>query len=153
MNDFFQGWRRKTGFATLVLAVLISAAWGLSSQVSVTIDQDLGDWQYHAHSRDGEFGVWWYRPNEWVRRRSVQWFWGKDRAALNFWIEANRDVCSRKFEGCSFSNQESENQIGATDFAELTVPYWQPILPMTLLSAFLILWKPRRWESVADSER
>ena len=149
MREFFRGWRRKVGVGTLLLACLISAAWGFSTHVYALVDHHFGDWQYHALSYDGKFALWRYKPNDWVRKRRVQLIhcWGANRSDLDNYritIEAQKDVYSRRFAACGFSNQGRENEIGPTEFMEFTVPYWQPILPLTLLSACLILWKPRQ---------
>lgn len=148
MCEFFKGWRRKCGCAVLLLATLICAAWGASTQLCILVDHDVGDWQYHAHSYNGEFGLWRYKPNDWPRNQGCEWYtsWGNHKLwrFIRTSLNAEREVCSRRFVGCGFSKQLSENEIGATDFAELTVPYWQPILPLTLLSTYLVLWKPRK---------
>lgn len=148
MGEFFNGWRRKVGCATLLLATMTGAAWGLSMLLCISIDHDVGDWQYHAHLYDGEFALWWYKPNDWLHRKNVEWFttWGAncdDLRHYHIWFEVQRECLSGKVAGCGYINQGRENEIRPTDFAVLTLLYWQPIVPLTLLSAVLIFWSPR----------
>lgn len=148
MRSFFQGRRRKWACATLLVAILLSAVWGASTQVCVMVDHDYGDWQYHVHLYDGELGLWWYKPNDWVRQQNLEWYtrlgnrdlW--DFTAADF--KAERNVCSGRFVGCGFLTQDRENEVGPTDFMELMVRFWQPTLPLTLLSAYLMLSTTRK---------
>ena len=107
MREFFHGWRRKAGLATLVMAYGLMGLWirsgllpeeleihnpfGRSDAKFVSLDNNLEYWRLPW--REGIAST---RPTEWKR------------------------VCC--------------------------IPYWSVVIPLTLLSVVLVLWKPRKHE-------
>jgi hypothetical protein len=136
MSEFFHGWRRKVGVPTLLMACILMAGWVRSSRKldflrlpvpltgwSVSIESASGFIQLrldgdNAHS---EFG---YFPTE-----------------LKTYLIYYSDYPLSTFEYEWYSAGDSR----PTDCGIITLfPYWSVILLPTLLSAYLLLSKPRK---------
>lgn len=145
MRDFFCRWRRSLGVVTLVIALVTVGAWIRSI--------DVTDWSWwwterssHTqYSADGHFS---WRSQFYERSVDPRttnpgtWrqFSGTRRPKLD---EPNTNIgllWNYSFSG--FRIRKSEI-LGTTTYW-LKVPYWLVATPLTLLSASLILWKPRK---------
>ena len=104
MGEFFRGWRRKAGLATLAMALLLMAGWMRSYMNQEYVYVHRTPSHYKIISYDGRL--------RWVRD----------------------EMSYRQYELWS-------------------VPYWSLVLPLTLLSAWLILIKPRPAKSAKESNR
>ncbi len=148
MGEFFNGWRRKSGLVTLAMALLSTVAWMRSYVIRdkleivphphclhaivsgsgrlvwqrlVSTDMPFlhYDFPFVLHSSDGPEGddLAWYR-------REVEW----------------------RLEGSGFDFGAVHSFTGNVRAQFAKVPYWSLVLPLTLLSAWLILIKPRKEE-------
>jgi hypothetical protein len=120
MHTFFPGWRRKAGCVLLVIALLVTCVWLRSLVVADAFD------------------IRWQRV--YVRHGAVISVDGSVSATLNS-QKRSRDqdgiywVCIAK----------AEQKVSLYHYA-LEIPYWSITMPLTLLSAYLILSKPRKRE-------
>jgi hypothetical protein len=168
MHTLFDGWRRKTGCVTLLLACAIYGAWIRSSTVTDSVNC-YSWWKVMQSlvSSDGSLS-WERRDTTAVRNREVP-FWKRGPAG-------RKRRAQRGLPQLAFIRSESivargklNRRLDAPDiiwhwrwhgFGSGTwpahhttlwvIPYWSIVLPLTLLSAYLILWKPRKR---ADSEK
>lgn len=158
MHDFFRGWKRKAGVATLVMACVFMACWVRSDRIpdEVILAQTRGPFMDSAkfQSRKGillltyfdEEGI----PLHWVRPYISRY---RRDVALD-------DSFHRKprwtFRACGFgvgtvpANESGWVHIPATTL--WAIPHWSIILPLTLLSAYLLLSKPRATTPMKTSE-
>lgn len=138
MRDFFKGWRRKVGCATLVMACVFAAGWvrSLSFRDEITIcriptiytlasNRSRLVWKV-VHSPTPYFGP------------GVDYFLGRDVSAFEPFsqFEYNWTLRFAEFEVARHTNGE--------DFKInlYSLPYWSIISPLILLSGWLLL--PKR---------
>ncbi|MDB5347255.1 MAG: hypothetical protein JWP89_5632 [Schlesneria sp.] len=159
MREFFHGWRRKAGVVTLVMACVIFVVWMRSLFV---VDRVIFSHQQSGHailSMDG-FCSWlsvtpfsdvmppgWSLQPRWVpspltdnARRNYDIFNGNDNDVhwRWHWDRFNFGAVSSETIGTPPNgNYIRRHEIWQT-------PYWCPVLFLTALSAYLILWKPRK---------
>ena len=131
MREFFRGWRRKLGCVTLVMACALMGLWVRSLKLWDFYSFPTSERHHQFDSIDGGF-IWssWDRqpPENWA---SPEWEWIADDADtagsfpgfLKFWDNpTNRHRHARYW----------------------YVYYWSLVIPLTLLSAYLLLWNPHR---------
>ena len=115
MREFFKGWRRKAGVILLVMACVVTAVWIRSSIVVDFMHFEIGDRFYVVVSRRGV----------------LAWDFGE------YGIDDQRA-------GFGWRTHEAPLDIGNNVVFSRSVMYWTPAIVLTLLSAYLILWKPRK---------
>jgi hypothetical protein len=152
MTDFFRGWRRKAGVLTLVLACVFMAGWirsqsmfdqfcyptstwyvefdsfkGLLHWNTVTVAGDISDHPF-AHPPFGHSQV--------------------DAPKLSISLLPIVNYLSPH--GWSFRSRWEMPEFafavatkGNVTMSVLAFPYWSIVIPLTLLSAYLLLIKPR----------
>ena len=151
MGDYFKPWRRKLGVLTLVLACLFMAAWVRSLAVRDTYlfqqEQRKGAEPFghlsFISSNDGRLKwVQWDAKNESATFMMVldgSYFNGKSGKLDTF--DNLTSECRIRFCGLEFWNgtyRKSELNV-----AMFVLPYGFPVFPLTLLSTWLLLSKPR----------
>lgn len=153
MGEFFKGWRRKAGLVTLAVALVLMVAWNRSYAI---VDQvwieDAGDQAFHTVvSLQGRLG--------WVRtiapRRSMRMDWDSEDLAefadTDFYDEWSKELYAieRRIEwaGFRFGAALETPLFHLKPMVCAFIPYWALILPLTLLSAWLLLTKPRKAKS------
>ena len=142
MSDFFHGWRRKAGVATLVLACLFCCAWARSLT-------EVDGFQVSRTDRliSGNGGMVWVAQTSGIRFPLLAIVWygdvmGRDRDTLGMCeVSLNWD--------CRWRDGIAGIERGQHDCEEfgmrwLRIEYGSLVLFLTLLSAYLILWKPRK---------
>lgn len=135
MRELFKGWRRKLGCATLVMACLFAVGWIRSFYCRDTAVIPL------SNSTSVEFSS--MRSKFCLLRlsepRRLKWetspVEGEDHTYNLLTADWSRRIAGAR----AFSNLHAF----AASTAGIVVPYWLPTLPLTLLSAWLILRKPR----------
>lgn len=152
MRDFFQGWRRKIGCITVVIAVVLASGWLRSCARVDSVECHLGKSSFLLRSKAGTIG---YLPFESgtafvsLHGRPPHWLqMGPEPCSLTF-ASGTEVICYKPDPSCLFVDIDSGMGMGAgTDGIELKdsfrAPYWSLIAPLTLLSAFLFLWKPSK---------
>lgn len=125
MHTFFNGWRRKAGVISLVLACGLMSAWMRSQFTSDEFCWSIGHESEVVISSNGMLS-WW--------RLAMQ------RPVPRFW---NPGFVSRGRDGTYyFTIRDWGVELGPGD--SLSIPYWPFVIPLTFISAYLILWKPQK---------
>lgn len=132
MFGFFQGWQRKTGCLTLALALLATSAWLQSGNLEDNITFPLGKHTYVILSSRGQVTFWRLDGRDFLHRWRVQHHQQKREGWL--WLDRNNILVLDPKDGW-------------------TVHYPMFVLPLALLSAFLILCKPRPRSISSDFSR
>ena len=140
MGDFFKPWRRKIGVVTLVIACVLAAGWVRSLVVMDRIIWTNNGSMSSFASIDGM--VWWYRISPISLTNRVVWRSAKNpNPPIDLW--ANYDPTWRfQFSGLQFGVGQS-NKHPNMGISICEIPYWFVIIPLTLLSAYLLLTRPR----------
>ncbi len=119
MREFFGGWRRKVGCVTLVMAVLFTASWVRSYFSHDGVAFPMFARKHTVHARKAEIRVLSHDP--------------LGRAGAYAWSDAIAPDVELDFGTLPDSYRATHR----------TYAHWALVLPLTLLSAYLILWKPR----------
>ena len=142
MREFFHGWRRKVGCVTLVMALVVFGAWMRSHHRFDCVFIHAPAATHAMKSEDGR--VCWTRmePNSspiwmtWESEKASEWqtveFYRQSYCGFTFGTELSAVVSVRAGEG--FTQHRWDFWV---------VPYWAIVMPLTLLSAYLIVWTPR----------
>jgi len=147
MGDFFHGWRRKTGRVTLLMACGFMGAWlkdlsGSASQQRVSFYSGR---QTLEHLQNGDGGrIWWihYYPNpdsdiftfnDCYRGWNIPPTFTEER-----WehIRIFGKSVFYEFRFCVVHSVEANGFL-------ISVSHWSIVIPLTMLSAWLLLSKPR----------
>lgn len=144
MRDFFRGWRRKIGCVTLVMACMLMGLWMRSD---TTMDQ-LSYSPYSVISIRGRIAA--ICDGRTIPRNS-QIFITHSAAEINNFQPDAYGNCPRWWE----TQQPSErwdfagyhlarNRQDSSPSFEIGFPNLSITIPLTLLSAYLLLWTPRK---------
>jgi len=155
MGDFFHGWRRKTGCVTLVMACLVTAGWARSFLVTdeLTVPGRLfpsckSKILLYSSIRGIEI------ERQWSDNEGADF--ANANGALNAYPVTSNDYRKGRspFDSWGLTIDETSSLCGfVVEVGHLkhngkvlawVAPYWSLVLPPTLLSAYLILWKPRK---------
>ena len=118
MGEFFKGWRRKAGLGTLAMACVLAVGW----MRSYTVAEDAA----------------WFSIGS--QQQLMVSFAGRVRwESYPVSGEAAWTVRSYNKSGPIFS--EDRLVLAGSSLSGWVIPYWSLILPLTLLSAWLILGK------------
>lgn len=154
MNEFFHGRRRKVGVASLALALAVMGLWFRSLN-----HVDGGAIQF-SDQRGVTFGT--RECGLYVRRYATlepDMPEGPPENLFEFWTTPAGDngddglddwlwnpgcwIISSDLTFCGFRYA----RFGINAVEILLIPYWAIVLPLSLFSAYLILWKPRKRDS------
>ena len=126
MREFFKGWRRKVGCVTLVMACAVATAW-VRSELNYLDDYffTLGMRDHNIMSGYG---------------RMTWWSWDGEAGNRSRPVFAISPYETERVQERGMALQRCYPD---RNFKEVTVPYSLIVLPPTLLSAYLLLWKPR----------
>lgn len=126
MREFFRGWKRKVGCVTLVFACLFSAGWVRSKTVTDVFHLDSA----RLLSMDGSLLI-----------EEGDFAFGLPRWTCSRW-ESLSETFRIVFEWEWHFLGLGKGAFG-DDPPYWFVPYWSVVTPLTLLSAWLLLSKPR----------
>jgi hypothetical protein len=146
MKEFFYGWRRKTGVVTLAMACGLTSAWlrSVAYQDTFTISSP-GDSQTLLVSS--------------TQQLIIAMVSGASASSTPFWMSRNIESGDGwlltaadnlriyiGFHGQSFRFGTTVTAWAskAVSLTTLHFPYWSLVIPLTLISAYLILWMPRK---------
>jgi hypothetical protein len=136
MREFFRGWRRKAGCVMLAMACLLTAAWIRSFALHDVVAIPLWNSYTYVVSVNGDFAVELTYPVP----AGADPFWMTMRQDSDATIfEFLQDNIVWKWRGAGLAI--SKTSPGHT--TDYIVHYAWLTLPLTLLSAYLILWKPK----------
>ncbi len=140
MRDFFHGWRRKAGGVSLVMALLLMCGWLRSYSKIDLISFPTGQLTEDSLI-SGDASLVWERSRfkdlslvpefpSWIARCCPQGIYG-DEMGINWrW---------------RFAGFGAGDALNDTSWSTLWMtPYWCSTIPLIILSAYLILWKPRK---------
>lgn len=143
MREFFKGWRQRIGLTTLLVACLFTVAWVRS--VSMVDFIVLNPWK-SAHWLLVSGGQHWRIVRGWsiVLLKQKKQIDNRTIRSVNL-IENSDPWSGNAFDW--YSENASEFALLRNPFDEGSVlpmiPYWSIVLPLTMLSAWLLLSKPR----------
>ena len=126
MCEFFNGWRRRAGCALLVMALGLAVLWLRSNIVADLIVFTTGDCNQGVLSFEG-YILWRVLPHQGEPRHT--------------WVTLSAD--ETRFITALSETEESPSQGNRSEGA-LVLYYWLLIPPLTLLSAYLILYPGKR---------
>jgi hypothetical protein len=132
MQRFFHGWRRKMGVVTLVVALAVMGMWVRSFVVGDLVDLPLGRYTVQCFSCSGRFDCWLrFHKGDTDEVRSTGSWRAEPFGDLEvFLIRHNFN--------------EGFNRVGVPIGKPLNIHYGSMAIPLTLLCAGMILWKPRK---------
>lgn len=140
MRTFLHGWRRRAGVATLVMACVLLCAWGRSSVVRDHLRvMTIRGRQQVIYSEPGE----------------MQWLgWKETHPPLNptFWNAAPVTYGPKQPRSLfRFNTSIGRSQLSLMTMPTVfvraerwVIPYWVLVLPLAVISACLLLWRPRK---------
>lgn len=128
MQKFFRGWKRKLGVVTLILACVFAAGWVRSLIV-------IDEMSFYIAGRDHGFGsalglIAWRSIDNHAQNPSIRWITETIKGSGH-----TAESLVTQFES-SFYLQKS---LHPTQFI---ATYWSIVVPLTFLSAWLLLSKP-----------
>ena len=132
----FKSWRRKIGIVTLVMACVFMAGWARSQTIAEFVSFRSSPSRVTVFSSWPSFLVWNCRGGA-----SPATFYGRMRADYDF-FETFEDLKNRHhWAMCGFQSVSGQNENGVP-IAVWIIPYDSIVLPLTLLSAWLLLSNP-----------
>jgi len=144
MSDFFHGWRRKTGCVLLVMAFVLAGLWTRSFYHADQLSYATGKHSVEKlHSGNG-FAVWMSYDVVWDQRfPAIEWNWVYPKDAyFNDQGAANGSKMEWQFNWLCIGSGKVANNSNRVRF----ISYWSITIPLTLLSAYLLLWPGKRQE-------
>ena len=147
VGEFFKGWRRKAGLVTLGIAVAGMVVWMRSLAVNDVVLWRANGIASGVSSVAG--GVSWTTYTS-PAHSSEDYWWGstaiETRPSHGWWQAKNECDTIWEWQSLGFCFGAALHPFYGTPerAAYWLVPYWSLVLPLTLLSAWLILVKPRK---------
>jgi hypothetical protein len=118
----YRCWRRKAGVATLVMACALTISWARSYQAQEMVWVQISNVAVVCFHTEGRFLL---ARGEEDPKRSINFDW----ESIPHYAIAKRDA---------------PQPFWRLDKDGAMAPHWVIIMSLTLLSAYLILWKPRK---------
>ena len=144
MGEFLHGWRRKLGVVTLLMACLFMAGWVGTLSEGASICLSGGSSLFIMTSLNGSVGCYEFRGSDISGLKSTPFpSWGKQFLG-DFPEWADNPLITWRLRCLGFGVSDKSLRIGDYEVAIRLVPYWSITIPLTLLSAFLLLSKPRK---------
>ena len=150
MIRFFHGWRRKIGFVALVMACAFMGLWLRSQSVFDHVYIPLGNRNCdYLDSCEGKLS--------WGRRGEVESYEMPPRPGWTRILidvmgepvnESEDDGLRWHWKWCGFGVYDWDNE----PVRAIEIPHWSVVLPLTVLSAYLLLTKPRKATREGTSE-
>lgn len=139
MFEYFRGWKRQLGVILLVTASVLLVAWGRSRTVVDIIGLKGTDGCTVLLSS--------HKGLSWNRVRI-----GPEISRIpRFWTRSWDPTTLRQTEFCGIRFEEGDLKQGSNVKSWL-LPHWAIVVPLTLLSAYLLLTSPRRVEQRREGQ-
>ena len=130
MGEFLKGWRRKVGCVTLVMALAFTMGWVRSVSVSEGAVIQFPAWTHFLISTGGHFS---WMANFPASDRPVE------ETVDHSFVYAEIEWKWRcRWHGIDIG----EGHLMGFPLKAWVIPYWSIVIPLTLLSAYLLLSKP-----------
>jgi hypothetical protein len=141
MFDFFKGWRRKAGVVTLGLACVLLGGWIWSCFESGYITVSVENINFVLNSAGGNIRATTYDGMKSTLSIGPGRIWMEKQWGRTFLLIGTGSTVIVK-------DAESDGKplwVPGSEVIDewLSVPYWSLVWPLTLLSAYLLLWTPR----------
>lgn len=148
MGDFFKGWRRKIGCMTLVMACGFAGLWIRGHAIKDVYQFGNGRGPVYDTVVSSRYGLMWFRY-EATDGSGYSWNPGWFAIPINASTELHSEECKIVHDikwrwsgwGFDFCDSGKGDRIHVV---HRNIPYWSLALPLTALSAFLLLTKPRK---------
>ena len=163
MGDYFKPRRRKIGVMTLGITCLFALTWVRSQYTVDVFSITHSRWQHYFFSDN--FGLWWetdiIEQNSHKSQRSggsSNWYFQSSTKSSihpespDFEFAANPDMVLTLF-GFHVATLFSKNEQPEILKSTWIIPYYSIVMPLTLLSAWLLLSRPRLANPTAISEK
>ena len=152
MGEFFKGWRRRVGITMLVLACVFMAGWLRSPFQQDTLSVSLGtSFCIKLISVSHHLIIATLRIE--TDHPIPISLWSSERAAANQWvIEFDRNTMINGIKDQSFSADDADDVNLSVDDLNISVKsvqvaYWLVLFPLTLVSVFLLFFRPQSSKS------
>lgn len=147
MREFFRGWRRKLGCVLLTISLASMGGWIRSLSLQDQIIVARHDSVQFFTSMNG--ALVWSRSSPYYLSASIRWSSKEfNKAMLDSWYGAEvRWKWQRfgfDFGAGSYTDKSSVGGVFTRRVELWQVPYWAVTVPLTLISSYLILGKPRK---------
>jgi hypothetical protein len=154
VKEFFKEWRRKAGCVTLAIACLLLAGWVRSEYridaLSLCCSSFTGIGSRSILAKIG-FTLFTSDEASYSQERLLSWVSGYPSGINNGIPNAEGDFFGdvdvqhrQEWLGFIFAAGQFKQNISPTErFATVLIPYWSIVIPLILLSAWLLLSKPR----------
>ncbi|MBS0201252.1 MAG: hypothetical protein JSS49_00025 [Planctomycetes bacterium] len=147
MREFFKGWRRKLGCVTLLMACMVVAAWLRSGIRYDFFDLNIAGMTYRLGLHGGNLRFIKQGPS--ASKQLVSWNTGELQELLPYQPGQSRDpwdgiAVDWRWDWNEFHAGAGQYPGGRLSHTCFIIPYWSLTVPLTLLSASLLLWKPRK---------
>ncbi len=144
MGGFFHGWRRKAGCAFLVIAIPLASAWMRSASTDDAVRFTVFGRRHLIRSeRNGLSWCGWDEKDD--DFRMPNW------ASQPHWQPEDLKIAPGVLSGSFLRGFPHPDYLFGILFeresrrgCEWKIAHWILVWPLTLLSAYLILWKPRQ---------
>lgn len=154
MREFFRGWRRKTGLATLAMACMLTIGLMRSYMVIDSLYASRGRTLHELTARAGSLT--WLRHSEEDDVVPIQWqsthFLGPN-VRFSYWDGIQEEIeWQRNWVGFSAGtfHVDAGGHSMLLRVEVLSICYWPIILLLTLLSMYLLLTQPRPAKSAKE---
>lgn len=137
MQEFFRGWKRKTGIVTLLITCMLTAGWVRSTRMYERFGYRTGESCFHwIYSVRGE--IWWIRSQEHDGHLDFKWYASGPDTTFLLCLPSDRTWYWRigKLEYGEYAETFLKHRY-------VMMPYWLLVIPLTLVSAWLFFSKLR----------
>ena len=141
MFNYFRGWKRKAGLVTLVIACLFAAGWLRSHSYIDIVASSAGGMKSVCMSGSQKLRL--IFPGKRMLQMVVAIQDPDEGERTHGWIIAGAPWETKDFSIRSEVGRIVKvNSLDVKNEQFLLIPYWSIVIPLTLLSAWLLLSKP-----------
>lgn len=144
MGEFFQGWRRKIGVLTLMMACVFTNIWFITNHRCFELVSAIGEPIQILTARKGFFRWSSYMD---INTTAAPFLWQSWPASENNIEPMDAPLMRIEWQWhlawCGFEFGKGRCH-GRSPMAVWAIPYWPVAVPLTLLSAYLLVSKPRK---------
>ena len=147
MGEYFKAWRRKVGIVTLLIACALMAGW-VRSEVNYCVIRFNGNHEsFRIGSYDGMLGFIWVSFETVNEDPFLDWDYGPLSAILENGVYEpfrRQEGMDWRWEWAGFHFGGGTASQTATYSESFYFPYWSIVVPLTLVSAYVLLSKQRK---------
>lgn len=141
MHEFFHGWRRKAGVASLGVACVLMVGWVRTRVLQEGLSLRISDQLFYSiASHDGTLHL--VRASYTPPFTDARFKWFSMPRSDNDQHITQMPASRWRWKVAEFGVVDLDRPEG--EFTFWIVPFWFPTGLLTVLSTYLILWKPRK---------